>query len=309
MSVAASTGYPQYADAAIKYIPQLYAPATLVKYYAKSVVPAITNTKYEGQIKDHGDKVIIRTRPSITIRDYTKGSKLTREVPQSAPLELVIDKAKYYDFVIDDVDEKQADIVLDSEFTDESSETMRIALDTDVLGTVYAQADAANAGATAGKISACFNLGVAGAPLGVDKDNIIELLTAVGCVLDEQNVPEEGRWMVLPAWMRFLILNSDLKNASITGDGTSIVRNGRVGEVDRLTLYMSNLLSVVTDSTHKCTHVIAGQKDAITFAAQMVKNENLRCSDTFGWEYRGLHVYGYKVVKSEGLVHVFVYKK
>ena len=129
-----------------------------------------------------------------------------------------------------------------------------------------------------------------------------------GTVLDEQNVAEENRCITVPAWFRYLIMNSDIKNASIMGDAQSIVRNGRVGEVDRLTLFMSNLLSVVLDGTTNVTNIIANQKDAITYAAQLVKNENLRASKKFGWEYRGLKVYGYKVVKPEGLVHLYAYK-
>jgi hypothetical protein len=308
MSVTPASGYPQYADSDIAYIPQLYAASTLVKYYAKSVVPAITNTKYEGEIKDQGDKVIIRTRPNITIRDYKKGQKLEKETPQSEPVTLSIDKAKYYDFVVDDVDDKQADIVLGSEFTDDGSEQMRIAVDTDVLGAIYADADTYNQGATAGRISQSFNLGASGAPVVVTKQNVVEILTIIGCVMDEYNVPEEGRNIVLPAWFRYLVMNSDLKNASITGDGTSIVRNGRVGQVDRLTLFMSNLLSVGTDGVNRVTHIIASQQDAITYAAQLVKNETLRASDTFGREYRGLQVYGYKAVKPQGLVHLYAMK-
>jgi len=308
MSVAPAAGYPQYADSDIAYIPQMYATTTLVKYYAKSAVTAITNTKYEGEIRDAGDKVIIRTRPSITIRDYKKGQKLEKETPESAPVTLLIDKAKYYDFVVDDVDSKQADIVLSSEFTDDASEQMRIAIDTDVLGSIYADADSYNQGQSAGRISQDLNLGVNGTPLLVTKQNVIEVLTLVGTVMDEYNVPEENRKIVVPAWFRYLIMNSDLKNASITGDGTSIVRNGRVGDVDRLTLFMSNLLSVVTDGTDRVTNIIACQMDAITYAAQLVKNETLRAADTFGREYRGLNVYGYKAVKPQGLVWLYAMK-
>jgi hypothetical protein len=308
MSVAASAGYPQYADSTINYIPQLFAPATLVKYYAKSCVAAVANTKYEGIIKNQGDKVTIRTRPNITVRAYTKGQKLTRETPSSAPVVLNIDQAQYYDFVIDDVDDAQADIVLSSEFTDEAAEQMRIKVDTDVLGKIYADADSANTGSTAGKISGNLNLGVSGTPLAVTKNNVVEVITLIGLVEDEQNVPDNDRWGIIPSWFRYLIMNSDLKNASIMGDGPSRLLNGRIGEVDGQTLYKSNLLSVVTDGTTKVTHSIWGQKDALTFAAQLTKNENLRCSDTFGWEYRGLYVYGRKVVKPEGLVHLYCYK-
>lgn len=304
MSVTASSGYPQYADTAIGFIPQLYAPSMLVKYYAKTVMREICNTKYEGLIKDKGDKVIIRQRPTITIRDYEKGQDLESEAPTSAPVTLNIDKAKYYDFVIDDVDEKQVDIVLSPEFTDDASEQMRIAIDTQVFGGVYADAHASNAGATAGYGGESFNLGATGAALAITSQNVIQTIEQVETCLDDLNVPEDGRYGVVPPWFRYLCMNSDLKNASIMGETPSITRTGRVGMVDRTMLYMNNLLTRVTD-TYQCTHMIFGHKDAISFAAQLVKNENLRAPKKFGWEYRGLQVYGYKVVKAEGLVHVY----
>lgn len=307
MSVEPSSGYPQYADADIAYIPQLYAANTLVKYYAKSVVTAICNTKYEGEVRDKGDRIIIRTRPSITIRPYKKGQKLEKETPKSEPVTMLVDQAQYYNFVIDDVDEKQADIVLSSEFTDDASEQMRIAIDSDVLGSVYADADTYNQGANAGRISQSYDLGSVGSPLAVTKQNVIEVLTVIGSVFDEYNVPRQNRSIVCPAWFRLKIMNSDLKNASIMGDDTSIIRNGRVGMVDDLTLYMSNLLSVVDDSGTSVTNIIAQNMDAITYASQLVKNETLRCADTFGREYRGLQVYGFKVVKPQGLVHLYAY--
>lgn len=308
MSVAASAGYPQYADTAINYIPQLFAKTTLVKYYSKSVVPAITNTKYEGVIRDQGDEVIIRTRPDITVFDYKKGQQLNPETPSSPPIKLLVDKAKAYDFVIDAIDEKQADIVLSDEFTSDASEAQRIEVDTDVLGAVYADAAAENKGATAGKKSAAYDMGSTGSPISLTKTNIIEYLTTIGTLMDEQDVPEDGRFVVLPAWARWLIMNSDLKNASLTGDAQSLIRRGRIGEVDRLTIYMSNLLSTTTDGADTVTNIIAGHKDAVTFASQMVKNEVVPASRTFGREYRGLQVYGYKVVKPEALVHLYALK-
>jgi len=259
-------------------------------------------------IKKYGDKVTIRTRPTITVKNYKKGQDLDQEVPQSEPVVLNIDQAKYYDFVVDDVDEAQADIVLSSEFTDDASEQMRITVDSDVLASVYADAHAKNKGNSAGIISSGFALGTTGTPVVVTAQNAIEVLTVVGAVFDEQNVPEEGRNIVLPAWFRYLIMNSDLKNASITGDGSSIVRNGRVGMVDRLTLFMSNLLTSVTDGAYKPTHCIACQKDALTYAAQLVKNENLRAPRKFGWEYRGLWVYGFETVKTEGMIDLYARK-
>ena len=114
--------------------------------------------------------------------------------------------------------------------------------------------------------------------------------------------------MVVPPWFRWLIMNSDLKNASVTGDGQSVVRRGRVGEVDRFTLYMSTLLADTTDGSNTVTNIMAGHRDAITFAAQLVKNESLPSPEEFGREYRGLQVWGSLVAKPEALCWLYAYK-
>jgi hypothetical protein len=64
---------------------------------------------------------------------------------------------------------------------------------------------------------------------------------------------------------------------------------------------MSNLLEVVVDGLANVTNCLFGHKSAITFASQYVKSESLPSPTTFGTLYRGLKVYGYKVVKPEAL--------
>jgi hypothetical protein len=308
MSLPTTAGYPQYANSNIAFIPTLYSKLMVPKYYDASVVTAITNTNYEGEISDMGDKVIIRSRPSITINDYAKGKTLTYEVPSAPPVELNIDKGKDYGFVIDVVDDKQADVVLADTFLDDSAEQMKIAIDSDVLANVYADAASTNQGANAGRKSGAFNLGTNASPLGVNSANVIQFLTSISTVFDEQNVPESDRCVVMPLWMRYLIMNSELRQAYITGDAQSIIRNGRLGEVDRLMLYKSNLLKTEVLGGENCTHIIACHKDAITFAAQLVRNESLPAPNQFGRLYRGLQVYGYKVVKPEALIHAIAYR-
>lgn len=92
MPVGASAGTPQYSGT---FVPELWSGKLLIKFYAATVLAAISNTDYEGEIKNVGDKVIIRTVPDITIRDYTKGQDLIIERPESPNVELDIDKAKY----------------------------------------------------------------------------------------------------------------------------------------------------------------------------------------------------------------------
>jgi hypothetical protein len=124
----------------------------------------------------------------------------------------------------------------------------------------------------------------------------------MGQVLDEQNIPENGRWIVIPAWAASLLKRSDLRDASLTGDGTSVARNGRLGMIDRFTLYNSNLLptsatdGVGGNDTDGATYIYAGHKNAFTFASQMTQMEVMRSERTFGNLMRGLQVYGRKVI-------------
>lgn len=304
-----AAGTRNIAATSMRYVPALYSGKLLVKFYARSVVAAISNTDYEGEIKEQGDTVYIRTVPDITIRDHTKGQALVHEQPTSTPTSLLIDQGKYWAFATNKVDDKQTDIKKYTEkWTDDASKQLKIAIDTDILGTVYASAHASNQGATAGAISGNINLGVTGTPVGLDSTNVLSYIVSAGQVLDEQNVPEEGRWMVIPAWMCSLIKLSDLKDASLAGDATSILRNGRLGMIDTFTLYKSNLLSTTTDGANTCTNIIFGTNHAITFASQLTENENLRNPFGFGTLFRGLQVYGFEEIKPEALGWLYAYK-
>jgi hypothetical protein len=258
-------------------------------------------TDYEGEITGQGDKVNIRTVPNMTIRDYQKGGTLQVERPESPNVVLTVNKAKYFNFVLDNIDKYQSDINLMDAWAADGGEQMKIAIDTDLLGVIYTQAAALNVGLTAGRKSASFNLGATGSPYAVTAANIVDAITACAAVGDEQNWPETGRWMVIPAWMRYLVMNSDLKNASLAGDDASILRNGRIGMIDRFSVFVSNNLAVVTDGAFQVYEILFGHKSGVTFASQMTQMETLKAESTFGDLVRGLNVYGYQTIKPESL--------
>jgi hypothetical protein len=162
---------------------------------------------------------------------------------------------------------------------------------------------ASNKGQTAGAISGNIDLGVAGTPEALTKSNVIDLLINMGTVLDEANSPEQDRFVIIPAKMAGLIKQSDLKDASITGDGSSPLRNGRLGMIDRFTVYVSHNLKKTSGGEFS---VIGGHKMGFTFASQMTNMETIRSETTFGNIIRGLQVYGYKVTKPEALATAIV---
>lgn len=305
MPLGNAAGYPQHSGTVVPNV--IWSGKLLVKFYQATVLAAISNTDYEGEISEMGDKVTIRTTPTIIIRDYVKGQLLETENPEVETTDLDIDQGKYWNFKVEDVDKFQSDYDYMNDWTTDASEQLKIEIDRDVLGSVYTDVHASNQGATAGSISSSYNMGVSGTPVALDKTNVVEFIADMGSVLDEQDVPESDRSLVIPVWMANLIKKSDLKNADSSGDDTSMARNGRLGMIDRFTLYQSNLLTTVTD-TVQVTNIIGCQKHGITFASQLLENETIRSENFFGTKARGLQVYGFKTLKPEAVVWGYVYK-
>jgi hypothetical protein len=304
MAFPVSPGRPNYSG---NFIPEIWSGKLIENFYDATVLAAISNTDYEGEIKQYGDTVNIRTIPEITIRDYVKGQTLTVENPDKPKIQLLIDKGEYFACVEDDVDKVQSDIVLMDMWSKDASERMKIKIDTRVLTDILPGIDALNKGTNAGRISGAFDLGTDGSPLAVTKDGansstaVVDLLVDMGTVLDEANAPEQGRYVVIPAKMAGLIKKSELKDASLAGDSTSIVRNGRLGMIDRFTVYVSHNLARSGSGNSTKYNIIAGHKMGFTFASQMTNMETLRSEASFGNLIRGLQVYGYKVTKGEAL--------
>lgn len=300
-------GHPDYSSTSTSgFIPQVWSGKLVEKLYISTVFAEISNTDYEGEIKNKGDTVEIRTTPSITINDYVIGGGLTYEKPTSDKVELHIDKAKYFAFEVNDVDAYQSDIQLMDDWSDDAGQQMKIAIDKVILGDVYADVAAANAGATAGVDSSSYDMGVTGTPLAVTKANVLDIIVDTGSVLDEQNVPDTDRWIVLPTWMAGMLKKSELRDASIMGDSTSAFRNGKLGTLDRYTVYVSNNMAKTVDGTDTVTNAIFGHKKALTFASQMTKMEQIDNPSDFGQLVRGLNVFGYEMIDPKAAGHLYV---
>jgi len=300
---------PAYAGV---FIPEIWSGNIIEKFYDASVVPAMSNTNYEGEIRSHGDKVNIRTVPTLTIANYQAEQALAVQRPSSALVVLNIDQGKYFNAVLDDVMKVQSDLDLMSMWSQDASEQMKIVIDSDVLAGIWnTPAATTNRGATAGRISAGIDLGVTTSPIELDSTNVLDYIVDHGTVLDEANIPEQGRYFIIPSWVSALIKKSDLKDASLSGDGTSILRNGRIGMIDRFTLYTSNLLPTSTHANLTTGEfgVYAGHKNALTFASQLTNVETLRAESTFGTLMRGLQVFGYKTIDPTAMTCGVIKKK
>lgn len=307
MSVPKVTGYPDYSFAGTnKWIPLLFSGKALEKFYAASVASNISTTDYIGDIKNVGDRIIIRTIPNITIRDYQKGATLQLDYPESPSVEFTINRAKYFNFAMDDVDVKETDMDWLSQHAEDAAQQMKIVIDTEFLGSVYADAHADNKGSTAGSKSHLFNLGTAGAPVNITPSIVLDTLIDCATVLDEQAIPDDNRFIVIPPLMFNLLNKSDLANASWSGlDQSTVLSNFTGKSIARFNIFVSNQVSSVIDGTAKCFNILFGRKGAIVFAAQLNKTEKYRPPTTFADAMKGLMVYDFKGINAPAIGHLY----
>lgn len=310
------------------FIPTIWSSKLNVKFYAASTFADICNRNWEGDISNMGDKVIINNIPSLIISDYVVGGNLNYQTPTPNTIEMVVDRAKYFGFNISDVLEYQAKPNLMDMFSNDAAQQMRTVIDSTCIYRTFNQGAAANRGATAGVKSGAVNLGTEGSPLqfGGAPATVLNTILGMAGVLDEQNVPDSDRWLLIDPVTRTLLMQSNLAQAQITGDDTSPIRNGLIGKIDRFSIYVSNQLPTLnangttwlsgdgsestvaaTTNANRRRAIIAGHKSAISFASQMTKTEQLRNPTDFGDLVRGLNIFGHRVTRPEALALAVVF--
>lgn len=310
MSVAVSGGHPQYGtDGSTGLVPELFASEFNIEYWATTLLPQITTGKFYEGLLQQGDKVTIPTEPTITITDYSKGAELDIEVPTSTPITMTVDRAKYFNIALDSIDEKQSHLKLASKYVEVAMRQMKQDIETQFLADIFGSAHASNQGLTAGAISSSFDLGTLADPQQLTTSTVVDVVTRVRAVLAEQNAFMPGKvWMIIPEWARYTLVNSELRQAYLTGDSKSVLRSGLLGEIDGINIYTSNLLPSANNGSNDVFYCMAGNMDAISYIAQLSMSEKMRSEKTFATLFRSLMVYDWKVRKPEGLVTIAAYK-
>ena len=247
--------------------------------------PQAVNRNYEGEIRQTGDTVRIRSISRPTIAAYTKNvTEITPETLTDAERTLLIDQANYFAFEIDDVDMAQVQNGggLMSEAALESAYGLADVADLYVAG-LYTGAAAANKITTTAITTAA--LAVTG-------------LINLKVKLDNANVPNQGRYVIVPSWYHGLLLQSD-NFISVSDSGTSeALRNGNVGRAFGFDIFVSNNVTLVTGDDYL---VSAGYTGAITFASQINKVESYRPESAFSDALKGLNLFGAKLVRPSGI--------
>lgn len=263
------------------FIPTVWSARLMANLHKSQVYTSIVNRDYEGEISGAGDTVKINGIGPITVGTYTKNS--TSITPQSlddASVNLLIDQSKYFAFKIDDVDKAQTKPKVMDEAMREAAYALRDEADELIAG-FYVSAS------------------ITEASTALNSANIIEKIAMVGQRLNENNVPMDARWMVIPPWFHTKLVIAKILYAT---DNAETLSNGFVGRALGFNFYMSNNVADTTTTSTPVSRIMAGSRRAITFAEQIVSIEAYRPEASFADAVKGLHVYGAKVTDPKSLV-------
>lgn len=274
------------------FIPEVWSTSLLESLKKTLVYGGITNRDYEGEISQSGDTVRITSISRPTVGTYTPGSTtITPEQLVDAQRTLVIDQCKYWAFEVDDVDARQAAGDLIGPATREAAFALADVVDQYIAG-LYTGIQSANAITT---------------PVTVTGESTEEwtrvwddILVPLAVLLDEANVPREGRFAVIPPWLQGGLIRDDRFVRLDASGSPEALRNGQVGRAAGFDILLSNNCPVPSANQ---SVVIAGNTTAITFAEQIAKVEAYRPESSFSDAVKGLALYGAKLVRPDSLAY------
>ena len=294
------------------FLPSIYSKKVLNFFRKSSVVEAITNTDYTGEISAFGDSVKIIKEPVISVSDYTRGQDTTATKLTDQELTLVVDSAKAFKFIVDDIETKMSHVNFKEVASSSAAYALKDSFDAAVIATMFSGVSSSGPdhvlGAdnatdlAAGTFDGTGNLDIG---FGSSEHDPIDVLARMARLLDEQNVPEEGRWFVAGPDFYEVLGQASSKLLSVDFNaGQGSIRNGLVssGKLRGFDMYKSNNIAATSNAAGKC---LGGHISSTATAQTIVSTEVLRDPSSFGDIVRGLHVYGAKVLRGEALVSAF----
>jgi hypothetical protein len=289
------------------FLPAVYSKKVLNFFRKASVVEAITNTDYAGEISAFGDSVRIIKEPTITVYQYERGQDVTSTKLTDQEITLVVDTANAFKFIVDDIETSMSHVNFKEVASSSAAYALRDAFDQGVMakmqaGLASSAPDHILGADSATKFAAGVYDGAGSIDLGVGETDPLDVLARMARLLDDENVPEEGRWVVASPDFYEQLSQSSSKLLSVDFNaGQGSIRNGLVssGKLRGFSMYKSNNVPATSNATG---FLMAGHISAVATAQTITSTEVLRDPDSFGDIVRGLHVYGAKVLRPEALI-------
>jgi len=301
------------------WLPEIFSSKVQIAFRKSAVVQAITNTDYFGEITQYGDTVNIIKEPQITIdTGYTRAdTDITSTSLTDQELILKVNYAQAFQFDIDDLERRFSHINWQDIAADNAGYKLKDSMDSGILtGLVAGTEGAVGSGLSIGTdvttdltaLPAAGSGGTGELILGYGASGEVkpvDLLGRLARLLDDNNVPAEDRWVcAAPAFYEALAKEESKLMSSDYNAGMGSLRNGLVqdGMVRGFKMYVSNNLPTPSNAGYVLLH---GHRSAVASAEALLTTEVVRSTTVFKDIVRGLHVYGYKVLRDNAIGKVY----
>ena len=282
------------------FSPIIYSQKVQKFFRTASVVEAITNTDYAGEIENFGDTVNIIKEPTITVSAYSRGSVVDTQDIADDQIQLVVDQANAFAFKVDDIEERHSHVNFESIASSSGAYALKNEYDKNVIAAMVAGVSSSSPDHLLGADSGSGQDQDVG--FGSSEVDPVDTISKHNRLLNAADVPEENRWFLAgPEFVEQLGQANSKLMSDTTGNATPL-RNGKVlsGKIMNMDVYMTN--NFAASSTSNFFKVLGGHMSSTATANHIAKIEVISHPETFSDVVRGLHVFGRKVLRDNALV-------
>ena len=304
MAFSSTSGHNNLANG--NFSPIIYSQKVQKFFRTASVVEAITNTDYAGEIENFGDTVNIIKEPTITVSAYSRGAVVDTQDIVDDQIQLVVDQANAFSFKVDDIEERHSHVNFESIATSSGAYALKNEYDKNVIAAMVADVSSSSPDHLLGADSGSGQDQDVG--FGSSEVDPVDTISKHNRLLNAADVPEENRWFLAgPEFVEQLGQANSKLMSDTTGNATPL-RNGKVlsGKIMNMDVYMTN--NFAASSTSNFFKVLGGHMSSTATANHIAKIEVIRHPESFSDVVRGLHVFGRKVLRDNALVlsHILI---
>tara|TARA_B100000902_G_scaffold232225_1_gene220202 strand:+ start:2659 stop:3717 length:1059 start_codon:yes stop_codon:yes gene_type:complete len=344
MAFPSASGYSNLPNG--NFSPIIFSKKVQLALRKASVVDAVTNTDYSGEIANFGDSIRIIKEPTVNVTTYERGTALATQDLTDADFTMVVDQANYFQFALDDIEEAHAHVSFGDLASDHAGYKLRDTMDAEVLGYLSgwktpsswarrsasgdingtkADSNAGNdellaanklditdfGGSDVGGTSEVTSIPIAAGGGAGGITSPLAIMNRMARLMDSANVDTDGRWLVVDPVFAEVLMDESSKLINSDFGGGDEMRNGRLpGTIRGFSIYKSNNLpylgtgpgtAAAAGSEANFGVMVAGHASAVATAQQIAKTETFRSPTTFADIYRGLNLYGRKILRPETL--------
>ena len=288
------------------FSPIIFSQKVQKFFRTASVVEAITNTDYAGEIENFGDTVNIIKEPTITVSAYSRGAVVDTQDIVDDQIQLVVDQANAFSFKVDDIEERHSHVNFESVATSSGAYALKNAYDQNVIAAMVAGPSSSSPDHVLGADSGSGQDQDVG--FGSSEIDPVDTISKHNRLLNAADVPEENRWFLAGPEFVEQLGQANSKLMSDTTGNAAPLRNGKVlsGKIMNMDVYMTN--NFAASSTSNFFKVLGGHMSSTATANHIAKIEVIRHPESFSDVVRGLHVFGRKVLRDNALVlsHILI---